>query len=106
MATKSNFIQPAIPKLDGHYDHWAMLMGNFLWSKEYWSLVEFGIPKAAVLTEGQRKAIDDQTLKDLKAKNYLFQAIARSILETILNKDTSKKHLGLFEADVSRYIKS
>nr|KYP55395.1 hypothetical protein KK1_001607 [Cajanus cajan] len=29
-------------------------------------------------------------LKDLKAKNYLFQAIDRSILETILCKDTSK----------------
>jgi hypothetical protein len=30
-------------------------------------------------------------LKDLKAKNYLFQAIDRSILETILSKDTSKQ---------------
>jgi len=29
-------------------------------------------------------------LKDLKAKNFLFQAIDRSILETILCKDTSK----------------
>jgi hypothetical protein len=36
------------------------------------------------------KGIEDQTLKDLKAKNYIFQAIARSILETILNKDTTK----------------
>lgn len=26
----------------------------------------------------------------MKAKNYLFQAIDRSILETILNKDTTK----------------
>ncbi|XP_075097917.1 uncharacterized protein LOC142175238 [Nicotiana tabacum] len=30
-------------------------------------------------------------LKDLKAKNYLFQAIDRSILETILCKDTYKQ---------------
>jgi phosphoenolpyruvate synthase/pyruvate phosphate dikinase len=30
-------------------------------------------------------------LKDLKAKTYLFQAIDRSILETILSKDTSKQ---------------
>jgi hypothetical protein len=30
-------------------------------------------------------------LKDLKDKNYLFQAIDRSILEIILEKDTSKK---------------
>ena len=29
-------------------------------------------------------------MKDLKAKNYLFQAIDRSILETILCKETSK----------------
>ncbi|KAI5336043.1 hypothetical protein L3X38_026177 [Prunus dulcis] len=70
-----------------------MLMENFLRSKEYWGLVENGIPAAAGgadLAEGQRKAVEDQKLKDLKAKNYLFQAIDRSILETILNKDTSK----------------
>ncbi|KAH7543000.1 hypothetical protein FEM48_Zijuj02G0135700 [Ziziphus jujuba var. spinosa] len=30
-------------------------------------------------------------MKDLKANNYLFQAIDRSILKTILNKDTSKQ---------------
>ena len=91
--TESNFVQPAIPKFDGHYDHWAMLMENFLRSKEYWSMVEAGIPAAAEgveLTEGQRKTIEDQKLKDLKAKNYLFQAIDRSILETILKRDTSK----------------
>lgn len=30
-------------------------------------------------------------MKDLKAKNYLFQAIDRSIMETILNKNTAKE---------------
>ncbi|RDY02325.1 hypothetical protein CR513_14226, partial [Mucuna pruriens] len=30
-------------------------------------------------------------LENLKAKNYLFQAFDNSILETIVNKDTSKK---------------
>jgi hypothetical protein len=92
-ATESNFVQPAIPKFDGHYDHWAMLMENFLRSKEYWSLVENGIPAAAEgaeLTEVQRKTIEDQKLKDLKVKNYLFQAIDRTIIETILNKETAK----------------
>ena len=34
-AESSNFVQPAIPKFDGHYDHWSMLMENFLRSKEY-----------------------------------------------------------------------
>lgn len=93
MAAESSFVQPAVPKFDGHYDHWAMLMENFLRSKEYWGLVENGVPAAAegaVLTDAQRKNVEDQKLKDLKAKNYLFQALDRSILETILNKDTSK----------------
>ncbi|KAK6130817.1 hypothetical protein DH2020_035440 [Rehmannia glutinosa] len=92
MANESSFVQPAIPKLDGHYDHWCMLMENFLRSKEYWSLIEHGIPtvEGADPTEGQRKVIEEAKLKDLKAKNYLFQAIDRSVLETILNKDTAK----------------
>ncbi|CAL9007503.1 unnamed protein product [Prunus brigantina] len=89
----SSFVQPSIPRFDGHYDHWSMLMENFLRSKEYWSLVENGITTYAegtVLTEAQLKTIEDQKLKDLKAKNYLFQAIDRAILETILKKDTVK----------------
>lgn len=93
MTSESSFVQPSIPKFDGHYDHWAMLMENFLRSKEYWGLIETGIPAAAegaMLTDAQRKNIEDQKLKDLKAKNYLFQALDRSILETILNKDTAK----------------
>ncbi|KAI5316392.1 hypothetical protein L3X38_036099 [Prunus dulcis] len=93
MAGESNFVQPAIPKFDGHYDHWSMLMENFLRSKEYWGLVEAGIPAAAEgvdSTEVQKKTIEDHKLKDLKTKNYLFQAIDRSILETILKKDTAK----------------
>ncbi|CAL2257441.1 unnamed protein product [Prunus armeniaca] len=68
-----------------------MLTEIFLHSKEYWSLVEVGIPTAAEgvdLTEGQSKAIEDKKLKNLKTKNYLFQPIHRSIPETILNKDT------------------
>ena len=68
-------------------------MEKFLRSKEFWGLVEQGVPVATegvVLTEGQKKALDDQKLKDLKVKNYLFQAIDISILETILNKETSK----------------
>jgi hypothetical protein len=48
MATKNNnFIQPAIPRFDDYYDHWAMLMESFLRSKEYWDLIENGIPIAA-----------------------------------------------------------
>lgn len=41
-------------------------------------------------TEAQKKLHEEQKLKDLKCKNYLFQALDRSILETILKKDTTK----------------
>lgn len=91
--SSSGFVQPAIPRLDGHYDHWSMLMENFLRSKEYWGLIEDGIPEVrdeAILTEAQLKARNDLKLKDLKAKNYLYQAIDRVVLETILKKDTAK----------------
>ena len=59
-----------------------MIIGLCLWkkfrSKKYWSLAETGIPAAAEgveITEAQQKIIADQKLKDLKVKNYLFQAI-------------------------------
>ena len=45
MAT-DNFVQPAIPQFYGHYDHWSMLMENFLRSKEYWQVVSDGISVA------------------------------------------------------------
>ena len=60
-------------------------MENFLRSNEYWNLVETGITAVAEgveSSEAQKKVIEDQKLKDLKCKNYLFQAIDRSILET------------------------
>lgn len=91
MADGTNFVQPSIPKFDGFYDHWAMLMENLLRSKEYWSLVESGVPTLPdEATQEQIKLVKDSKLKDLKVKNYLFQAIDRGIIETILNKDTAK----------------
>jgi len=94
MAENNNkYVQPAIPRFDGHYDHWAKLMENFLRSKEYWHLVEHGIlvvTDKTTMSEAELKAIEDQKLKDLKIKNYMYQAIDREILDTILNEDTSK----------------
>ncbi|CAL5382011.1 unnamed protein product [Camellia sinensis] len=93
MAFDSNFVQAAIPRFNGHYDHWSMLMENVLWSKEYWPIVEFGVAEPATntaLTDAQKTELEGRKLKDLKAKNYRFQAINRPILETILNKETSK----------------
>ena len=78
MASDSNFVQAAIPRFDGHYDHWSMLMENFLRSKEYWPIVESGIQALApntVLPDAQKTKLEGRKLKDLKAKNYLFQAI-------------------------------
>lgn len=92
MASKT-FVQPAIPHFDGHYDHWSMLMENVLRSKEYWTVVVFGVAKPAagvMLTDSQKVELEVQKLKDLKAKNYIFQETDCSILETILCKETSK----------------
>ncbi|XP_074356633.1 uncharacterized protein LOC141696386 [Apium graveolens] len=86
-------------------------MENFLRSKEYWQVVESGVvtsiaatakdigtstpvasgvSKEAATSKDAQKEFEALKLKDLKAKNYLFQAIDRSILETILSKETSK----------------
>ena len=73
MENNSNlhFVQPAIPKFDGHYDHWEMLMETLLRSKEYWTIVEQGIPVLpATPNAEQRKLVEEGKLKDLKAKNY------------------------------------
>jgi len=89
MAT-DKYVQAAIPLFDGHYDHWAMRMENLLHSKEYWDLIETGVSSAAedgaVLTEAQKQL----QIKDLKVKNYLFQSIDRTIMETILDKGSAK----------------
>lgn len=101
MAEDRNFVQPAVPRFDGFYDHWSMLMENLLRSKEYWSVVEGGVPVAtAAMTPEQIKSIEEARLKDLKAKNYLFQAIDRGIIETILNKDSAK---GIWDSMKQKY---
>jgi len=74
-ATDSNFVQVAIPRFDGHYDYWSMLMENFLQSKEYWPIIESRIQEpeeGASLTKPQKVDLEARRLKDLKAKNYLF----------------------------------
>ncbi|KAF2287587.1 hypothetical protein GH714_001413 [Hevea brasiliensis] len=56
-------------------------------------VIESGIdePKAdEALTDAQQIELEKMKLKDLEAKNYLFQAIDRPILETIFIKETSK----------------
>jgi hypothetical protein len=75
MASKS-FVRPAIPCFDGHYDHWSMLMENFLRSKKYWTVVFSRVAepaKGVVQTDAQKTELEGLELMDLKAKNYLFQ---------------------------------
>ncbi|KAJ1411088.1 callose synthase 7-like [Sesbania bispinosa] len=75
-----------------------MLMENLLRSKEYWQVVVDGVATpedGEALTDEQQKELDAMKLKDLKANNYLFQAIDRSILETILCKDILPRIFGI-----------
>ncbi|KAL5836872.1 hypothetical protein ACOSQ3_014041 [Xanthoceras sorbifolium] len=74
MATEnnSNIVQPSIPRFSSHYDHWSMLMENFLRSKEYLQVIESGVTKPAegtILIDAQRKELDELKLKDLKKIN-------------------------------------
>lgn len=76
---------PAIPKFNGFYDHWDRFMENLLRSKEYWELLKHGVTFAPpYATPEQLKHADESKLKDLKAKNYLFQTVDQTVLETIL----------------------
>ncbi|KAH1072736.1 hypothetical protein J1N35_025064 [Gossypium stocksii] len=87
------FVQLAIPHFDGHYDHWSILMENFLRLKEYWQVVEFGVQEPTTrvtLSMIEKVEMEFLKLNDLKAKNYLFQAIDRATLEIICCKETSK----------------
>jgi hypothetical protein len=70
MAESSSFAKHAIPKFDGFYEHWSMLMENLLRSKEYWNLIEVGVTVAPEnATEEQRRVVNESKLTDLKVKN-------------------------------------
>ncbi|XP_013639207.1 PREDICTED: uncharacterized protein LOC106344355 [Brassica oleracea var. oleracea] len=72
---------------------WAKLMENLLRSKELWGLIENGVSEPErniILTGPQRSELAEQKLKDLKAKNYLFASIDKTVLKTIAKKETSK----------------
>ena len=48
------------------------------------------VPDKARASEAELKQLEEQQLKDLKVKNYVYQAIDSEILDTILNDETSK----------------
>ena len=65
--TSETFVQPAIPRFDGHYDHWSMLIENFLRSKEYWTVIVYGVPEPTVgvlLSDAQKTELEGLRLKD------------------------------------------
>ncbi|KAJ1390896.1 gag-polypeptide of LTR copia-type [Sesbania bispinosa] len=76
-----------------------MIIGVYSWriyfdQRSTGSVIESGIqePKEnESFSAAQQKALDEAKLKDLKAKNYLFQAIDKSILKTIPQKETTKQ---------------
>ncbi|KAG8641096.1 hypothetical protein MANES_13G106550v8 [Manihot esculenta] len=54
-----SFVQSTIPHFDGHYDHWSMLMENFLRSKEMFDYVVCAIEES--------KDIDTLSLDELQS---------------------------------------
>ncbi|XP_074361685.1 uncharacterized protein LOC141701944 [Apium graveolens] len=94
MGLEANFVAASIPKFDGDYDHWSMVMQNLLRSKEYWVAVESGyteLKSREGMTAAQITSLEEMKLKDLKAKNHLFRSLNKSILKTITQKETSKQ---------------
>ena len=77
----------SIPKFDGDYNHWSMLMENLVRSKEYWSVVEQSYDERETMesTIGvEGRTLEEKKLKDLRVKNYLFQPIDNNILKKIM----------------------
>lgn len=94
MGDSGNFTTPAVPKFDGDYDHWSLIMENLLRSKEYWAIIDPGFEELRRIeapSPAQQAALNEAKLKDLKAKNYLFQSIDKTTLKTIMQKETAKQ---------------
>ncbi|CAM8946419.1 unnamed protein product [Rhodiola kirilowii] len=90
-AEGSSYTAPWVPKFDGYYDHWSLIMENLLRSKEYWSVIQDEIKEgkeAKAFSATQQKVNDEAMMKDLKAKNYLFLSIDESILKTITQQSS------------------
>lgn len=103
VAENTIFQVPSVPKFDGDYEHWSMLMKTLLKSKEYWVVIKPGYTKpreGTVVTVTQHTDLDALRLKDLKAQNYLFQSIDKQILKTMTHKETAKQ---IWDAMKSKY---
>ncbi|KAJ0926042.1 putative RNA-directed DNA polymerase [Helianthus annuus] len=90
----SSFQTVSVPKFDGDYDHWSLVIETLLRSKEFWTVVEewYTPPRQGVeMTSAQQASDAAKRLQDLKARNYLFQSIDKHILKTITHKSTAKQ---------------
>ncbi|GMJ14865.1 hypothetical protein HRI_005155700 [Hibiscus trionum] len=73
-----NFVQPVIPRFDGHYDHWGMLMENFLRSKEYWQAIDPSILETILCKDTSKQIWDSMKKKyegSAKAKRQQLQTL-------------------------------
>ncbi|GAU38467.1 hypothetical protein TSUD_151900 [Trifolium subterraneum] len=72
MAENQQFQQPAIPKFDGYYEHWAMIMENLVRSNELWNLIEDGVTIAPpnATAEQLRTANETKDIRDAMARKY------------------------------------
>ncbi|GAU28376.1 hypothetical protein TSUD_257040 [Trifolium subterraneum] len=86
MAENSDFIKPTIPKFDGFYEHWSMLMENLLRSKEYWNLIETGVTVAPANPTAEQRVAAASKLTDMKNES-IDEYFARTL--TIANKMTA-----------------
>ncbi|KAD5316822.1 hypothetical protein E3N88_16768 [Mikania micrantha] len=89
-----NYQVLSVPKFDGDYEHWSLLMKTLLRSKEYWSVIDPGFtePREGVeLMAAQRTDLETMRLEGLKAQNYLFQSIDKQIVKTMTHKETAKQ---------------
>ncbi|GJY62081.1 hypothetical protein Tco_0462738 [Tanacetum coccineum] len=72
MTTKSGNIQtPCVPKFDGDYGHWRLIMENLLRSKEYWCVIK---PGKSILKTITQKETAKQLWESMKVK---YQGNAR-----------------------------
>jgi len=71
-----NFVQLSIPSFDGPYDHWSMVMENFLNSKEYWQVI-FGSIEELIgvghnIDKGSNKGNIRAMFERFKGKKIIF----------------------------------
>ncbi|XP_068328038.1 uncharacterized protein [Pyrus communis] len=96
MTSEGRFVQPTIPQFDGHYNHWSMLMENFLRSKEYWNLVETGVTTAAEGADSSETILKKDTANDiwdsLKQKYQGTTRVKRAQLQA-LRKEFEVLHM-------------